>query len=188
MAKFWFAKQHKLETFDHDIKVVLGVYCLLSRHAYENMFNLKPLVCLVTEPPGVSCVSAGDRELSPAPLLASVPQWAACCGSGPVSTRPSRAQSVVPRPSPRADLHTVTSMTILHSYWWPCETPCGAPASAPPPRWRCWPRCCRWPPPTGPRRPRTSLWPRSPTCQTASQQVSVLAPACCHSSFAEMSK
>ena len=65
MAKFWFAKQHKLETFDHDIKVVLGVYCLLSRHAYENMFNLKPVVCLVTEPPGVSCVSAGDRELSP---------------------------------------------------------------------------------------------------------------------------
>ena len=74
VAKFWFAKQHKLETFDHDIKVVLGVYCLLSRHAYKNMFNLKPLVCLVTEPPGVSCVSAGDRELSPAPLLASVPQ------------------------------------------------------------------------------------------------------------------
>ena len=35
VAKFWFAKQHKLETFDHDIKVVLGVYCLLSRHAYE---------------------------------------------------------------------------------------------------------------------------------------------------------
>ena len=65
MAKFWFAKQHKLETFDHDIKVVLGVYCLLSRHAYKNMFNLKPLECLVTEPPGVSCVSAGDRELSP---------------------------------------------------------------------------------------------------------------------------
>ena len=143
----------------------------------KNMFkfNLKPLACLVTEPPGVSCwcllVTGSCPPARCSPVCRSEQRGVVAADqflhraavTSQLCRDPRPVQTCTPWPAWRYS--TVTSDHVSSE-----ETPCGAPASSP----RCWPRCCRWPPPTGPRRPRTSLWPRSPTCQTPSQQVSVL--------------